>query len=316
MKSGSFFRNLFHFVIWLAIGTFARAEVAANQLLVTSIRTGDTEVFIVDPDTGDARNVTRSPDSEDRYPCWSPDASHIAFCSSRNNSTNLYVCDVTGSNVVRLVSSTAVCYMPSWRKTAFGERIVFGLHGEKPEMASIRPDGSDLQILGVGHDPTLSPDGRLICYTGEVEGGVSVFVMNLDGSSKRRVVSATSKVGATFPNWSPDSRRLVYSFPVENALELFIVNLDGSDNRQLTHLGKVSTPADWSPDGRWISFRFTDERYWSDRQRMLKIYADKPADKRPVWLIHPDGTGAQVVESLRFQCAIDGSRAAWRPQVP
>jgi len=52
---------------------------------------------------------------------------------------------------------------------------------------------------------------------------------------------------------------------------------------------------------------------WSNKERTLKIYSEKPFDKRPVWVIRPDGTDASVVESLRFQMAIDGSRACWKP---
>jgi TolB protein len=92
-----------------------------------------------------------------------------------------------------------------------------------------------------------------------------------------------------------------------------VVDADGANRRRLTYLNKIATPAAWSPDGRWISFRLTDERYWSDPERMKRTYAEKPADKRPVWVVHPDGSAAHVVECLRFQCAIDGSRAAWRP---
>ena len=96
-------------------------------------------------------------------------------------------------------------------------------------------------------------------------------------------------------------------------MELFVVDQDGSNLRQLTSLKKVATPAAWSPDGEWISFRLTDERYWSDANKVKSVYAEKPADKRPVWVVRPDGTDAHVVESLRFQCAMDGSRAAWKP---
>ena len=287
--------------------------LAGHKLLLTSVRTGDTEVFIVDPETGDAFNVTKAPKSEERYPCWSPDGKRVAFISDRNSATNLYVANADGSNLKRIITSPAVCYMPSWQKTPKGERIVFGMHGDKPEMASVKPDGSGLQMLGEGHDPTLSPDGRQICYTGHAGGGVTVFVMNPDGSGKRQVVKDISKVGATFPNWSPDSKQLTYSFPVGDALELFIINADGSGNRQLTRLGKVCTPSAWSPDGQWISFRYTDERYWSNKERVLKVYAEKPPDKRPVWVIRPDGSAAHVIETLRFQCAIDGSRASWKP---
>ena len=83
--------------------------------------------------------------------------------------------------------------------------------------------------------------------------------------------------------------------------------------RQLTRLGGVSTPAAWSPDGSWISFRHTDEAYWRNPARMKRVYSERPGDKRPVWVVRSDGTEAHVVECLRYQCAMDGSRAAWRP---
>lgn len=298
----------------LALVTHA-ANIAGHKFLLTSVRTGDTEVFIADPTTGDMFNVSRSPKSEDRYPCWSPDGKQICFMSDRENSTNLWICNADGSHVRRLNRTPAVCYMPSWQKTPRGERIVFGKHGDKPEMSSIKPDGTGEEILGEGHDPTLSPDGKSICYTGHEGGGVTVFVMDHDGSNKRQVVKEISKVGATFPNWSPDSKEIVYSFPVGETLELFITNVNGSSQRQLTKFGgtSVCTPSAWSPDGKWISFRRTDERYWSNKERMLKIYSEKPADKRPVWVIRPDGSDATLIEPLRFQMAIDGSRASWKP---
>lgn len=301
------------------LGTAASSpalDLSGHQFLVTSVRTGNTEVFIADPTTGDMFNVTRSPASEDRYPCWSPDGKRIVFMSDREHSTNLWICRVDGSGVKRLLTSPDVCYMPSWQKTPAGERIVFGMHGEKPNMASIKPDGAGLVMLGEGHDPTLSPSGRWIAYTGHEGGGVTVFVMNYDGTSKRQVVQEISRVGATFPNWSPDSQQLVYSFPVGDALELFAIHVNGTAARQLTHFGgnSICTPSAWSPDGKWISFRRTDERYWSNKERMQKIYSEKPADKRPVWVVRADGSEPTLIEPLRFQMAIDGSRAAWKPR--
>ena len=140
--------------MWFLAAIPSRAgDLAGHKLLVTSVRTGDTEVFEVDPETGDARNITRSARSEDRYPCWSPDGKRIAFTFDRQGGTfRLYVCDAAdGSNVRQLTHETwtAVAYMPSW----VGDRIVFGLHREKPEMASIRPDGSEIGVLDPG--PTV-----------------------------------------------------------------------------------------------------------------------------------------------------------------
>jgi TolB protein len=299
-----------------AIG-FATAELApdlkGHRFLVTSVRTGDTEVFLVDPTTGDATNLTRSPTSEDRYPCWSPDAKQFAFTSDRDGSFNLYVSDVDGRKVRRLTDfrAPAVAYMPSW----VGHRIVFGLHDTRAEIASVKPDGGEAEILGPGHDPVLSPDGKRIAFTGEAPGGVTVFVMDADGSSRRQVVKEANPWGAVFPDWSPDGKRLVYAFKMGEGLELFTADADdGTVPRQLTHLGGVSTPAAWSPDGSWISFRHTDEAYWRNPERMKKVYGERPGDKRPVWVVRPDGTEAHVVECLRYQCAMDGSRAAWRPR--
>ena len=100
-------------------------ELAGHKFLVTSVRTGDTEIFVVNPDTGDATNLSRSPKSEDRYPCWSPDGKRVAFISDRAGGANLFVMDADGGNVKQLTHTTAICYMPSW----VGDRIVLGMHG-------------------------------------------------------------------------------------------------------------------------------------------------------------------------------------------
>jgi hypothetical protein len=289
--------------------------LAGHRLLVTSTRTGDTEIFLADPASGDLRNVTRSPSSEDRYPCWSPDGTKIAFTSNRDGAFDVYVSDAAGGPALRLThfgsmfGNLVTPYAPSWQ----GERIVFGLYDPNPRMGSMRPDGSDRIYLGEGHDPCLSADGRRIVFTGRVDGGVSVFTMDADGSNRRRVVEGSSRVGAVFPCWSPDGKEIAYSFPDGEALELFVVSAEGSAPRQVTRLGRISTPCAWSPDGAWLSFRSTDEAYWRDPARMEKVYAEKPGDKRPVWVVRPDGSGARIIECLRFQCAMDGSRAAWRP---
>ena len=303
-------------IFLLAAITFATAgsqpELQGHRFLVTSVRTGDTEVFLVDPTTGDATNLTRSAESEDRYPCWSPDGKRFAFTSDREGTFNLYVAEIDVTNVRRLtdLKSPAVAYMPSW----VGDRIVFGLHDERARIAVVKPDGGDMRILGPGHDPVLSPDGKRIAFTGEAPGGVTVFVMDADGSHRRQVVKEANPWGAVFPDWSPDGKRLVYAFKVGEGLELFVVDAEGGmDPRRLTRLGGVSTPAAWSPDGSWISFRHTDEAYWRDPARMERIYRQRPGDKRPVWVVRSDSTAAHVVECLRYQCAMDGSRAAWRP---
>lgn len=96
------------------------AELAGHRLLVTSVWTGDTEVFIASPATGDMLNVSRSPASEDRYPGWSSDGEKTAFVSDREGAANFRLMDADGGNVRRLIATPAVWYMPSWQVTPAG----------------------------------------------------------------------------------------------------------------------------------------------------------------------------------------------------
>lgn len=314
MKSRVSRRTLAAVLVCVAPLAFASAgELAGYQLLVTSVRTGDTELFIVDPDSGDARNLTRSPKSEERYPMWSPDGSKIAFTSNRDGAYNLYVIDADGANVKQLTHEKppAVCYMPSW--SGDGKHIVFGLHGDKPRMAAIAPDGGNFRILGEGHDPCISPDGKTIAYTAHAGRGFCVFAMDADGKNVRRLTQHESQMGAVHPIWSPDGGKILYSDQVGDKLELFVVDADGNNVTQLTKLGRISTSAAWSPDGKWIAFRVTTTAYWRNPEDMKKAYNEKKADQRPIYVMAADGSNPHVIEVLHYQCAMDGSRPAWRP---
>lgn len=296
----------------LLSSTGLSGELPGHKFLITSVRTGDTEVFLVDPHMGDALNLTRSPESEERYPCWSPDGKQIAFTSDRDGTYNLYVMKADGSDLRRLTNEKDpnVAYMPSWA----GDRIAFGFHGKEPWMATIAPDGTEFEIIGKGHDPCISPDGKRIAFT-ETDGkGWCVFVCNVDGSDGRQLTYGTNKMGAVYPNWSPDGKHIVYANQVGETLEQFVCDSDGKNVRQLTHLGRISCPAAWSPDGQWISFRSTDNAFWRDKELMEKTYKEKRGDKRPVWVVKSDGSNPHIVEALRYQCAIDGSRATWKPR--
>ncbi len=48
-----------------------------TRLLTTSLRTGNTEVFWVNPLTGDAFNITKAPATKERYPVWSPGGQQV-----------------------------------------------------------------------------------------------------------------------------------------------------------------------------------------------------------------------------------------------
>jgi len=52
--------------VWMLLASvsLSAGPLAGEKLLVTSVRTGDTEVFVSDPETGDMTNLSRSPNIE------------------------------------------------------------------------------------------------------------------------------------------------------------------------------------------------------------------------------------------------------------
>jgi len=77
--------------------------------------------------------------------------------------------------------------------------------------------------------PSLSPDGKQIVYIFKEtpDANRDVWIMNADGSNKRKLVSA--EYGALLPSWSPDGRKIVY-MEVKNQWEnvnIWITEADG-----------------------------------------------------------------------------------------
>ena len=287
-------------------------------LLVATFRTGDTEIFRVDPNTGDARNLTRSPNSAERYPSWSPDGTLIAFNSDRDGTHNLFLMNADGSDVRQLTHEKApvVAGMQSW--TADRQWIYFGLFGGgPPRMCRIHPDGAGFEVIHRGGiDPAISPDGKTVVYAREVTGGHCLFAADGDGQNERQLTTRPNPFAGVHAAWSPDGRWIIFADKVDESLELFRCHPEGKELSQLTHFGggRAATSPAVSPDNRLISFRLCDEIYWRDGKLSERAYHERRGDKRPVWVMGIDGADPHVIEPLHFQTTIDGSRAPWGPR--
>ena len=68
------------------------------------------------------RNLTDNPDA-DRDPSWSPNGKRIAFSSTRNRQTDIYVMDADGGNQQNITNHPDKDWHPSWSPDS--ERIAF-----------------------------------------------------------------------------------------------------------------------------------------------------------------------------------------------
>lgn len=88
---------------------------------------------------------------------------------------------------------------------------------------------------GSESNPIISPDGKMIAFTGEYEGNRDVFIVSVDGGEAHRLTyhpGADAAIG-----WTPDSKKVLFSSPrfsaPRNWQQLFTVSVDGGNPTQL-----------------------------------------------------------------------------------
>lgn len=114
-------------------------------VVFTSDRTGDFEIYVLDPQTGLTTQLTDSP-GDDIEPQWSPDGENIVFVSDRDGDYELYIMRADGSDVQQITRNNAEDRQPRWQPD--GENIVYvsDVNGQW-DLYVISPDGAIVRQL-------------------------------------------------------------------------------------------------------------------------------------------------------------------------
>jgi WD40 repeat protein len=159
--------------------------------------------------SGPARRITDSA-GDDRSGAWSPDGTRLAFDSTRDGNTELYVIDADGTHPVRLTDTPSSEWAASWSPD--GTRIAYtsdaagtaniwmmNADGSNPRQLTFDPDGN----LG----PTWSPDGSRIAFTKWTPDGTQVRSVAADGSDLRDLSRSPATNDFVWDgSWGPDGR--------------------------------------------------------------------------------------------------------------
>ena len=232
----------------------------------------------------------------------------IAFSSTRDGNSEIYVMDIDGRNQVRLTNDLANDFEPSWSPD--GDRIAFASDrtGRTNHIFTMDSDGGNLVKLtevGGSRDPAWSPDGKKIAYT-RSRGGYQLWVMDADGGNQ----ASLTQIGKNLhPAWSPDGLRIAFVSVRAGATGIYAMDKNGNNEERITQNMVTAGHPAWSPDGKWIAYESLDEEgrfqifvVKTDGTGLSKRLTPNPPDKwRPEW--SPDGdTIAYVsVKPLPFE---------------
>ncbi len=285
----------------------ARSASEASGLIAFARLDG---VYVMRADGSGVRPLRRGGVASGAYGlAWSPDGSRLAFVAE----SAIWVMDVDGSDLVRLVAAG-------------------GAPGEAPGWLA---------------SPTWAPDGRRIAFTAGRRYGRDIWVMNADGSDKRRL-ARTPGYNEAEVDWSPRGGRVAFS-GAGWVTCICVMNTNGSNLRILTPGWAWEAMPDWAPDGRRIVFTdgadisvmdagggsrwhltrnkaIDSEPVWSPGGRRIAfVRADvfvkrdwnEPEPRRPdssseIYVMNADGTG---VTRLTHNRVAEGS-PTWQPVAP
>ncbi len=184
--------------------TFApRYAPDGNSIIMSVARGAGSDIISVGLGGGGRRALTSS-GSIDTSPCYSPDGSQIVFNSDRGGDQQLYIMGAGGGSARRISYGKGRYATPVWSPR--GDLIAFTRLGSSGfAIGVMRPDGSGERILSESFDvegPTFCPNGRVLMFFREGQGGAGSRLVSIDITGfNERVVSTPTDASA--PAWSP-----------------------------------------------------------------------------------------------------------------
>ena len=178
---------------------------------------------------------------------FSPDGLRVAFNSNRDNSSDIYVANVDGTNVLRLTSHPAIDTSPTWSPN--GQQIAFTSdRAGQPQIYVMGADGTGLRRLtyeSYCDRPTWSPAPfNEVAYSSKTGPGHDIKVLDLATNEVRQL---TFGLGSNeSPSYSPNGRHIAFTSSRGSGLkQIYTIDRDGKNLRRLTSTGNNETPS-WS----------------------------------------------------------------------
>jgi len=290
-----------------------KADTAVNDYI--------THLWMVPTKGGKPRQLTSS-DSSDTRPRFSPDGKKIAFLSGRSGSKQIWMISPDGGEATQLtdfpVSVSENSWSPDGKWIAFTAEVLPGVSSDSSMEITRRWKGEkeESEIQAELYKKLLYRHWNIY----DDERVSHLFIMDAEGKHPPIDLTpdleydvlqwrhAVAHVGQDY-DWSPDSRSIIFATNLNPKQELdYDVSLYKVNISRLGEIecltpdmpGAESCPR-FSPDGRYLAYRMTDEPGYESDQGELIIRDLKTNEERNL-----TESWDRCVEDIRW--SFDGSK--------
>ncbi|OIO07493.1 MAG: hypothetical protein AUJ52_10300 [Elusimicrobia bacterium CG1_02_63_36] len=251
-----------------------REGIASTKIAFTGDRTGDKEIFVMDYDGENARQLTRNR-SINLFPRWRPDGKALAFTSYKDGNPDLFLYDLERGKITPLSDRQGLNLPGGFSRD--GKRLAATVsRGSNPNIFLIDVETRKAESItshrGVDSSPTFSPDGLQVAFISDRAGNPQIHTLEIATGRTQRL---THLNWCDSPSWSPTGEWIAFSGRAhrKDPIDIFLVDNTGTRTLQLTHGEGSNESPSWSPDGRFLVFTSTRE----GRRRVFRMDADGSA---------------------------------------
>jgi TolB protein len=248
------------------LAKFGGQSLFGTHIYFTSARTGHKEVWQMDPDGGNQKQITQFRDITVQ-PAVSPDGGRIAFVSYAHGNPGIFVFSVDPVRDLRFYNqrsdaNSSPSFTPDGKQIVWSSKI--GEHNCcRIYVANV--DGSNLRPVSpsgfLDAEPKVNPkNANEIVFVSGRSGPQQIYRMNMDGADMQRLTSGEGE--ASNPSWHPNGQTLAFAWTrgyAPGKYNIFVMAdvARPSGYTQLTHdEGKNENPS-WAPDGVHLVFAST-----------------------------------------------------------
>ncbi len=228
-----------------------------RRLAYVSRVSGSQDVWIMNADGSDQKQLTTVATRADVYPSVCGDGSYIVFTSTRQGNSNIWRIGLDGSNPKQLTTGIGEEF-PSCSPD--GRSVVYTSTGSNRfTLWKVSIEGGEpIQLTQkLSQWPTFSPDGRLIaCWLREDSGSPwRIGVLAADGGDTVKVLDVPASANPAIPvRWTSDGRTLTFVDTREGVSNVWGIGLEAGALKQLTDFKSDQIFFfDWSRDGQSIA---------------------------------------------------------------